>query len=182
LAGVVRAAREARGWSLQELAEQAGTTKSHVWKVEAKGAGNPTLALVVGLARAFEVEPGQFVALICGEKGGGEPAAHASKRGLSDEIGQLAAEAMGVRCYSPRVGSIRADTLERVEMDGKVHGEMVQNSAMCAAEPERDFEIMLRRIVYRWDHRPGFPMDKLIAQAKDLLRRRGKRSPLRGSD
>jgi hypothetical protein len=53
------------------------------------------------------------------------------------------------------------------------------DNAYCATEPERDFEIMLRRIVYLWDHRPGFPMNGIMEQARDLLRRKGQSSPLR---
>lgn len=41
--------------SLQEVADAAGFTKSHVWEVEKGRATNPTVAMIDGLSRALGV-------------------------------------------------------------------------------------------------------------------------------
>lgn len=49
--------RCARGMSLQEVADAADLTKSHIWEMEQGRAVNPTVAAVWGLARALSVPP-----------------------------------------------------------------------------------------------------------------------------
>jgi transcriptional regulator with XRE-family HTH domain len=51
----VKAARAYSRMSLQEVADAAGFTKSHVWEVEAGRARNPTVGLISGLSKALGV-------------------------------------------------------------------------------------------------------------------------------
>ena len=43
------------GLSLQEVADRAGLTKSHIWEIEAGNARNPSLNAMVGIAKALGV-------------------------------------------------------------------------------------------------------------------------------
>src|SRR5262245_50686129 len=47
--------REKRGLSLEEAGERAGFTKSHMWEFEQGRASNPTIRMLLGLARAYGV-------------------------------------------------------------------------------------------------------------------------------
>ena len=47
--------REARGFSLQDVADRAGLSKSHIWDLEAGNSRNPTIDCIARLARAFGV-------------------------------------------------------------------------------------------------------------------------------
>ena len=47
--------RKQRGLSLQEVADRAGITKSHVWEIEQGRSRNPTIATAVGVASALGV-------------------------------------------------------------------------------------------------------------------------------
>lgn len=51
----IRQNREALGFTLQELADKAGCTKSHVWAIESGSTANPTVAMVNGLARGLGI-------------------------------------------------------------------------------------------------------------------------------
>lgn len=51
----IRQNREALGYSLQELADKAGCTKSHLWALESGDTSNPTVSMVNGLARGLGV-------------------------------------------------------------------------------------------------------------------------------
>lgn len=51
-----------------------------------------------------------------------------------------------------------------------------------AAARADDFEIMLRRLVHRLRQRPELPVDGLLDQADDLLRRKGRASALREAE
>lgn len=51
----VKAARAHSRMSLQDVADAAGFTKSHVWEVEAGRARNPTIGFVSGLSKALGV-------------------------------------------------------------------------------------------------------------------------------
>lgn len=51
----IRDQREALGLSLQELADRAGCTKSHVWEIEDGRSKNPTVKMVHGLAEGLGV-------------------------------------------------------------------------------------------------------------------------------
>lgn len=55
IAARLRALREERGLSLQDVASRAGLAKSHVWEIEQGRARNPTIATTVSIARAFGV-------------------------------------------------------------------------------------------------------------------------------
>lgn len=55
--------RERLNISLQEVADRAGLTKSHVWDLEQGRAVNPTIATVNGLAKALGIP---FVELAAG--------------------------------------------------------------------------------------------------------------------
>lgn len=54
LAGRIKLEREARGWSLADLAERSGVAKATISKIERVEA-SPTAAVLVRLARAFEL-------------------------------------------------------------------------------------------------------------------------------
>ena len=47
--------REAMQLSLQQVADRAGLTKSHIWDMEAGNAKNPTLNAMTGISRALGV-------------------------------------------------------------------------------------------------------------------------------
>ncbi len=51
----MRELRDARGLSLQDVADRAGIAKSHVWQIEQGKSANPTIATTVGIARALGV-------------------------------------------------------------------------------------------------------------------------------
>lgn len=55
IAARLRALREERGLSLQDVASRAGIAKSHVWEIEQGRSRNPTIATTVGIARALGV-------------------------------------------------------------------------------------------------------------------------------
>lgn len=55
LAEEVAASRKLARMSLQDVANAAGFTKSHVWEVEQGRARNPTIGLVAGLSIALGV-------------------------------------------------------------------------------------------------------------------------------
>lgn len=57
--------RERRGMTLQEVADRIGTTKSHVWKFENGRVVNPTLGMLMGMARCLGVS----VSHLLGEHG-----------------------------------------------------------------------------------------------------------------
>jgi XRE family transcriptional regulator, regulator of sulfur utilization len=48
----IRELREARGWSQEQLAVEAGIDNSHLGKLE-RGDGNPTIELIVRIAAAL---------------------------------------------------------------------------------------------------------------------------------
>lgn len=68
---LLRKAREAKGWSLQEAADMLGTTKGHLHDMEAGRADNPTLRLVASLVIVYGLRPEAIVAsaLSGGEQG-----------------------------------------------------------------------------------------------------------------
>lgn len=51
----VERARRQAGLSLQEVADGAGLTKSHVWEIAKGRSRNPTIAAVAGLSRSLGV-------------------------------------------------------------------------------------------------------------------------------
>ena len=55
----VRALREARGWSQEELAARAKRHWTYIGGVE-RGERNPTLLVIVDLAKALQVPPGEL--------------------------------------------------------------------------------------------------------------------------
>jgi transcriptional regulator with XRE-family HTH domain len=55
LGAEIKAARDSARMSLQEVADVAGFTKSHVWEVEQGRSRNPTVAMIAGLSRALGV-------------------------------------------------------------------------------------------------------------------------------
>jgi transcriptional regulator with XRE-family HTH domain len=61
------ALREKRGLSLQETGDRAGYTKSHIWEFEQGRAANPTIRMLLGLARAFGVSLEHIVGMSIGE-------------------------------------------------------------------------------------------------------------------
>lgn len=61
------ALREKRGLSLQEAGDRAGFTKSHMWEFEQGRAVNPTIRMLLGLARAYGVSLEHIVGVSTGE-------------------------------------------------------------------------------------------------------------------
>lgn len=59
--------RDQRGLSLQEAGDRAGFTKSHMWEFEQGRAANPTIRLLLGLARAYGVSLEHIVGITTGE-------------------------------------------------------------------------------------------------------------------
>ena len=55
IASRVKELRAQRQLSLQQLAERAGCTKSHIWDIERGHAINPTINMAVGIANALGV-------------------------------------------------------------------------------------------------------------------------------
>ena len=55
ISGRTRELRDARGLSLQAVADRAGLTKSHIWELEQGRSRNPTISTAVSLARALGV-------------------------------------------------------------------------------------------------------------------------------
>lgn len=60
---IVATERAKQDLSLQEVADRAGITKSHMWKIEQGNAVNPTVRTVYGLAKALGVP---FVSMAAG--------------------------------------------------------------------------------------------------------------------
>jgi transcriptional regulator with XRE-family HTH domain len=56
----VRAARKARGWSQEVLAERAGFQRNYIGRVE-RGERNANLSTLIILARALEIPPAEFL-------------------------------------------------------------------------------------------------------------------------
>ena len=57
LGDTLRKCRTEARKSLQDVAHDASITKSHVWDMEKGHAKNPTIATILGLAFALEVNP-----------------------------------------------------------------------------------------------------------------------------
>lgn len=55
IASIMIERRELLGVSLQEVADRAGLTKSHIWELEAGNSRNPTLRAMIGLSKALGV-------------------------------------------------------------------------------------------------------------------------------
>lgn len=55
LGEMIKQRRDALRMSLEEVADAAGCTKSHVWEMEQDRSRNPTIAMVWGLAQALSV-------------------------------------------------------------------------------------------------------------------------------
>lgn len=51
----IKEARENAGMSLTEAAEAIGCTKSYLWDMEQGRATNPTITIMVGLAKALDL-------------------------------------------------------------------------------------------------------------------------------
>ncbi len=56
----VRKRRKARNWTQERLAEEAGIAAIHVGFVE-RGENVPKLTLILRIARAFRVRPGELI-------------------------------------------------------------------------------------------------------------------------
>lgn len=61
---MLRKAREAKGWSLQEAADMLGTTKGHLHAMESGQSDNPTLRLVAALVIVYGLRPEAIVASV----------------------------------------------------------------------------------------------------------------------
>lgn len=64
LGTLLRTAREGRGWSLQEAADIAGTTKGHLHALETGAADNPTLRLCAALVIVYGIRPEALIASV----------------------------------------------------------------------------------------------------------------------
>ncbi len=54
MGGFIARRRDALGLSLQDVADRAGCTKSHIWELEKGRASNPTISMAIGLCEALE--------------------------------------------------------------------------------------------------------------------------------
>jgi transcriptional regulator with XRE-family HTH domain len=59
----IKLLREMREMTLQQVADAAGLTKSHVWEMEAGKSVNPTVNAVWGLSAALTVSPAMLLGL-----------------------------------------------------------------------------------------------------------------------
>jgi len=59
----VKLLREMRGMTLQEVADAASFTKSHVWEIEQGRSANPTVNVVWGLSAALSVSPAMLLGI-----------------------------------------------------------------------------------------------------------------------
>lgn len=57
LGQTMKARREQRDMSLQDVADEAGITKAHVWDLEQGRARNPSVQTLLGLSVALELDP-----------------------------------------------------------------------------------------------------------------------------
>lgn len=57
----LRMARERKGWTMQRLADEAGTTKGTISRLESGERRNPSHALVTRLEEALGLRPGTLV-------------------------------------------------------------------------------------------------------------------------
>lgn len=73
LGTILRSAREAKGWSLQEAADTIGSTKGHLHALETGAADNPTLRLLAAFVIAYGVRPEALLACAAQSKDGGKP-------------------------------------------------------------------------------------------------------------
>ncbi len=56
----VRERRKAKGWTQEQLAEQAGVSALQVGFIE-RGENTPKLTFILRVARAFRVQPGELI-------------------------------------------------------------------------------------------------------------------------
>jgi transcriptional regulator with XRE-family HTH domain len=61
LARNIKRLRQARGWSQEELADEAGLHRTYVSGIE-RGVRNPTITIVAVLAKALAVAPAELLA------------------------------------------------------------------------------------------------------------------------
>ena len=61
LSAKVKRLRKTTGLSLQEVADRAGCSKTHVWEIETGRFVNPTLKTIAGFARAFGCSLSEFI-------------------------------------------------------------------------------------------------------------------------
>lgn len=54
IGGFIALRRDALRLSLQDVADRAGCTKSHIWELEKGRASNPTISMAIGLCEALE--------------------------------------------------------------------------------------------------------------------------------
>lgn len=64
----IRRHREALGYSLQELADLAGCTKSHLWMLETGASANPTVSMLKGLAKGLGLPATSVFAAALGQE------------------------------------------------------------------------------------------------------------------
>ena len=57
---LVRSLRRAKPWTIEEAAEQFGVEPAYVRSIES-GRTNPSLAVIVSIAAAFDVRPGELL-------------------------------------------------------------------------------------------------------------------------
>lgn len=60
LSARVKKLREQHGWSLETLSQRCGVSRAMLSQIE-RGQANPTLAVTLGIARAFELSIGELV-------------------------------------------------------------------------------------------------------------------------
>ncbi len=78
LAHSIRQEREARGWSLADLAERSGVSRASISKIE-RGEASPTAVILVRLAGAFDLT---LAGLLARAEGGSERLSRAAQQPL----------------------------------------------------------------------------------------------------
>ena len=53
--------RKAKHATLQQVADNVGISKTHIWQLEKGITNNPTMDLVIRLSKFFEVQPATFI-------------------------------------------------------------------------------------------------------------------------
>lgn len=63
----VKALRDAKGWTLQELAERSGVSRATILRLEHRQTAGIDFATLESLARALDVAPGSLIQLATAE-------------------------------------------------------------------------------------------------------------------
>lgn len=63
MASRIKTRRRELGLSLQDIADRAGCTKSHVWEIEKGRSTNPTISMALALSDALQISLGTLIGI-----------------------------------------------------------------------------------------------------------------------